>query len=92
MIKYVHDTNAKMCIAYTPASTSMPPRKSEIFKMTTVLCHKQDQYKKAEARAIALENFNNGNTVVVRLPKGWHPHEYFQNLAFAMGGNEYEYE
>lgn len=84
MIKYVHFSSDGLCIGYEPASTTMPARKSEVFKMTTVLCHKQDQYKKAVARDIATANIANGMYILVKLPKNTLPHEHFREIGITM--------
>lgn len=92
MIKYVHSPVDRMCIAYTPASSDMPARASDVFKMTTVLCHKKDQYKKAVAREIALQNLSEGKYVLVKLPKHKQPHEHFQHIAMVMSSWSSEYD
>ncbi len=81
MLKFVHLVDQKICVAYEPASEERSNKKSAIFKMTTVLCHKNDQYKKADARLFARMNIENGQFVLVRIPEKTPPNVHFFNVA-----------
>jgi hypothetical protein len=52
-VKFAHFPEDGLCIAYTPDSDSIPAGKCDIFKITTVLCHKMDTYQKKVARNIS---------------------------------------
>jgi hypothetical protein len=91
MIKFCHDPVEKMCIGYMPASEKLPARSAHVFKMSTALCHKHDNYVKKIARQLVEENMNSGNFVLVRVPSNKKPNEYFRNIANIMGNADMEY-
>ena len=87
-MKYVHDVESKICVAYTPANDNMPVGSSKIFKMTTVLCHKNDQYNKKTARNLAELYMNTTGYILVRVPKSVSPNMFFKNISDSMSNHQ----
>ena len=83
-VKFAHFPEDGLCIAYTPDSDSIPAGKCDIFKITTVLCHKMDTYQKKVARNIAMNNIENGNFIKVRIPAGVNPSEHMYNIGYVL--------
>jgi hypothetical protein len=90
-MKFIHDVKHRICVAYEPANPDVKKQQGKVFKMTTVLCHKNDQYRKETARNLAKVDMESGCFIFVRVPSAVMPNHYFREMAYGMSGAYYEW-
>jgi len=66
-MRFIHNPDKKSCVGYMPDNEAIH---GTVFRLTQVLCHKNDTYKKTVAREMIRRNFEAGQFIKVRIPKG----------------------